>query len=408
MPRRCSSRAALLLAAVLAAAAPATAPAPARAAGAEFVVTFGGDVNFARSREAPSADVVRKGTTLPLADATRLLAKEWAGADLNFVNVETVVSVRDGAPSGTKAFVFRSHPEQFRHLLALGANAFSLANNHGHDHGWQGLADTLSFFEGEDRPDRPILHAGIGGGAAAYKPRLARIAGVRVALAALTFGAPLFAPAGDRPGMGYLGLPAHLAGALEGLAAAPADLRILSLHAGTENLLGLDAGQRALFRRAVEEAGVNLVLGHHPHVVRAVEVEPARDAAIFHSLGNLLFVGGADKDGAGLGADYGLLGKAYFLRAGGRMRLVALEALPLKGVHLQPRTLPAERTSATLAFLNRLSAGAAGAAAAAFTPAPGAPERGIACFGGPYGPRARALCCRIARHNPHCDFPDLM
>ncbi|MCC6303776.1 MAG: CapA family protein [Rhodobacteraceae bacterium] len=409
MSRRCSNLPGLLAAVLLPLlAAAAAAPAVPARAGAEFVVTFGGDVNFARSREAPVAGIVRKGVTLPVAEATALLAREWAGADLNLVNVETVVAARDGAPSATKTYVFRSHPDHFRHLIGLGANGFALANNHGQDHGWQGLADTLAFFAGEDRPGRPVLFAGIGPAGAAAAPRLARIGGVRVALAALTFGAPLFAPADGRPGLAYIGLSRDLADALAGLAAAPADLRILSLHSGTENVVALDPGQRALFRRAVEEAGVNLVLGHHPHVVRAVEALPARDAAIFHSLGNLLFIGGADKDAAGLGADYGLLGKAYFVRAGGRMRLAALEALPLRGVHLAPRALPETRAAATLDFLNRLSAGAAGPDAARFSPVPGAPERGIACFGGPYGPRARARCCPAAEADVHCDFPDLM
>ncbi len=381
-------------------------PPVAAAAGAEIVVSFGGDVNFARSREAPLPDRVVKGASLPLAETTRLLAREWARADLNFVNVETVVSARDGPTAPDKAFVFRSHPAQFRHLIDLGANAFALANNHAHDHGAQGIADTLAFFEGE-AARRPILHAGIGRGAEAFRPRLAEVRGLRVAMAALTFGAALFPPAADRPGIGYLSLPAHVEGALAGLRDAPAELRILSLHAGTENQIALDPGLRARFLRAVEAAGVNLVLGHHPHVVRAVEADPARDAAVFHSLGNLLFVGGASKDGAPPGLDVGLMGFAYFHRAQGRTRLVALEALPLAGVHIAPRALPPERAAATLEALNRLSTASAGPAAVRFSPHPLAPERGVACFGGPYGPRARALCCPVARSR-HCDLPDLM
>ena len=90
----------------------------------EIVLTFGGDVNFARTRQAPLPDRVRKGGTYRLTDLTQVIAEEWDG-DINFVNVETVVSDTDGAPQWGKQFVFRSHPNQFRHLMKLGVNAFA-------------------------------------------------------------------------------------------------------------------------------------------------------------------------------------------------------------------------------------------------------------------------------------------
>ena len=100
----------------------------------ELVLTFGGDVNFARSGQTPLPDRVRKFGTHTLAETTRELKEEWDG-DINFVNAETVVADTDGAQQWGKAFTFRSHPENFRHLIALGVNAFSLANNHAFDHG---------------------------------------------------------------------------------------------------------------------------------------------------------------------------------------------------------------------------------------------------------------------------------
>ena len=45
----------------------------------EIVVTFGGDVNFARSRERPLADRVRKNGTHTLHSLTETLAEEWTG-----------------------------------------------------------------------------------------------------------------------------------------------------------------------------------------------------------------------------------------------------------------------------------------------------------------------------------------
>ncbi|MEO0681506.1 MAG: CapA family protein [Pseudomonadota bacterium] len=387
--------------------APALALAPAAPAAAqEITVSFGGDVNFARSRTAPSPTHALKYGRTPLAETTQALAPEW-WSDVNFVNVETVVSARDGTPSPGKAFVFRSHPENFRHLMRLGANAFALANNHAHDHGRRGMADTLAFFEGERAAGRNLIFAGVGKDPDAYAPDVFEVRGRRIALSALTFGSGAFSPSATAPGMLHLTRPGQYDRALAALRDTPADLKILSLHYGTENYVGLDAGQRARFRRGIEEAGVHLVLGHHPHVVRAVEAEPERGRAVFHSLGNLLFAGGAVKDGAPVGHDYGLLGRAYFQFDGPVLRLTALEALPLKGVHLTPRPMTPGRAAATLRHLNGLSRAAAGDMAARFEPAGAHARRGMACFGGPYGPTAARLCCRVER-GTHCDFPDLM
>ena len=372
----------------------------------EIVITFGGDVNFARSRETPDPKVVRKFGTVPKVETTRELAPLWDG-DVNFINVETVVSEVDGAQDMGKAFVFRSHPESFRHLIRLGVNAFGLANNHASDHGWQGLADTLDFFRSEDRPDRPLLFAGIGEREAAFAPRIITLHGVRIALSAASFGSGAFAPQSDRSGMAYLSIENHFQAVLDGLQRADADLRILSLHYGTENMTSLNAGQIELFRRGLEEAKVNLVLGHHPHVVRAVEAVPGKGQAIFYSLGNLLFIGGAEKDSAPLGQDYGLFGRAYFYRVGQDWKLSALEAVPLKGVHHIPHRLSPDRALRTLNHLNRLSEVSVGARAVTFTPTSLDAVHGLACLAQPWGPRAKALCCpRSNGRNLQCDLPN--
>lgn len=378
---------------------------PLSAAAQEIVVTFGGDVNFAQSRARPAPDRVVKYGHYSLEHTTEFLRGEFTG-DINFVNVETVVSPRDGSRLG-KSFVFRSHPEQFRHLIDLGVNAFSLANNHAYDHGWQGLQDTLAFFRGEDRPERPLLFGGVGHGGAATAPRIAEIGGVRVAFSAIGIGASVFAASDTATGMAIYDNPLHREAVLAGLRDAEADLRILSIHFGTENQVSLNWGQREFYRRAVEEAGVNLVLGHHPHVVRAVEAEPEAGRAIFYSLGNLLFVGGAVRDGLPVGEDYGLLGKAYFRVSSEGVQLTALEALPLRNVHLSPRPMTPYRAGLTLDHLSRISRAAAGDLGVRFSPLGEGAVRGAACYGGPYGPAARALCCRL-RRTMECDLPDLM
>ncbi|MEO1797179.1 MAG: CapA family protein [Pseudomonadota bacterium] len=373
--------------------------------GKELVIGFGGDVNFARSRQNPSPTTVTKFARLPIAQVTQTLAAELSG-DINFVNVETVVSERNGASSASKAFVFRSHPEQFRHLIDLGVNAFALANNHAYDHGRVGMRDTLDFFQSEDARGGPLLYAGVGYGDAAFAPHIMEAGGVRVALSAVSFGSGSFAPAPATIGMAYVSVAAHYSAVLREMARADADLKILSIHAGAENVITLSPRIRAQFLRAVKEAGVHLVLGHHPHVVRAVEREEESGAAVFHSLGNLLFIGGAGKDGDALGRDYGLWGRAYFTMTADGMRVTALEAVPLKGVHNVPRHPTPARARAILGHLNGLSRQGTGASAVTFDTVGETRPRGLACFPSEaFGPRARALCCTSGSH---CAIPDPM
>ncbi|MEM7441435.1 MAG: CapA family protein [Pseudomonadota bacterium] len=375
------------------------------APGKEIVVSFGGDVNFARSRQNPLADTVVKFGRFPIERFTETLSAEWNG-DVNFVNVETVVSERNGATSAAKTFVFRSHPEQFRHLIKLGVNAFALANNHAYDHGRVGMIDTLDFFEGEDSKGNPLLYAGVGVGAAAFAPKIIKVNGLKVAMASASFGSGGFSPSDGTIGMAYTNA-AHYRAVLDGLRRADADLKILSMHYGAENVITLDGGQRALFKRAVEEAGVHLVLGHHPHVVRAVEHDAENGAAIFYSLGNLLFIGGAGKDTAALGRDYGLFGRAYFTQTGEGMRLTALEAVPLKGVHHIPRHPSANRAKAIIGHLNGLSRRSTNGPVQ-FDVVNDVQPRGLACFAAePFGPRARSVCCR-GNDDLQCALPDLM
>ncbi len=62
----------------------------------EIVITFGGDTNFAGSRQTPEPDRIRKWKTFSMDEATAALRPEWNG-DVNFVNVETVVAAQNGA-----------------------------------------------------------------------------------------------------------------------------------------------------------------------------------------------------------------------------------------------------------------------------------------------------------------------
>ncbi|HRK06510.1 MAG TPA: CapA family protein [Pseudobdellovibrionaceae bacterium] len=336
---------------------------------ADLTLTFGGDVNFNKNKQAPRGDHVSYfGRRVTYEEMTRHLAPLIDG-DVNFANIETVVTDDEHLPAQQKAFVFRSHPNSIRHLMDLGFNLFSLANNHAYNHGSAGLDHTLDAMEHlQRRGARPIAFAGIERRRADFeRARIFEVRGYRIAFAAIGIIDPRFRSRGEGVGVLNYHDESDYALTLKSLREADADLKIISIHYGTEMQVELDRGQRAKFLRAISEGDADLVLGHHPHVVRPVELRDGR--AIFYSLGNYLMAGAADLTRRAEAQDYGLFGRAHFARdarRGGRLSLQALEAVPLTGMHLQARPMPKAASERRIELLNQLSRQQLGVHAAEF------------------------------------------
>jgi poly-gamma-glutamate synthesis protein (capsule biosynthesis protein) len=158
--RRCTL--AVLLAALCLPAPPA---APGWASSAdEVTITLAGDVGLNRSNQPVEPEGVRRGAFQTWAETTSLIDNEING-DLNFMNVETVVTDRNDLPRDSKEqsapFNFRTHPNGIRHLVSRGFNLLSLANNHSMDYGPEGLKETLKHV-GELQNERLAVAAGVG------------------------------------------------------------------------------------------------------------------------------------------------------------------------------------------------------------------------------------------------------
>lgn len=65
-----------------------------------------------------------------------------------------------------------------------------------------------------------------------------------------------------------------------------ADLVVVSMHYGEEYVLEPDNLQVSISRAAID-AGADLVVGHHPHVVQ--KTEKYKEGYIAYSLGNFVF-----------------------------------------------------------------------------------------------------------------------
>jgi poly-gamma-glutamate capsule biosynthesis protein CapA/YwtB (metallophosphatase superfamily) len=203
-------------------------------------------------------------------------------ADLAFVNLESPLSTR-GEQDQDKEVTFRGRRALIAGLSAAGIDAVSVANNHALDYGPTALKDTLA---GLDRAG--IAHAGAGADlTAARAPGVVKTPGGSVAVLAYT----LIEPAGFLAGKDSAGVnpgrenePRLLRDITR--AKTTADWVVVSFHWGTEYQGRADEDQRRLAHRAID-AGADLVLGHHPHVLQGFELY--RNRLIAYSLGDLVF-----------------------------------------------------------------------------------------------------------------------
>jgi poly-gamma-glutamate capsule biosynthesis protein CapA/YwtB (metallophosphatase superfamily) len=217
-----------------------------------------------------------KGTGYLLAAVSPLLTTD----DLTIGNLECAVAT--GGTPAEKQYTFRADPAVLPGLRAGGIDAVSVANNHTLDYGRTALLETLSHLKAATLPA-----AGAGANtAAAGRPILLTAAGKTVALVA----ASRVLPAGWHAGAGTPGIagaynPAGLLRAIKG-ARSTATLVVVYLHWGIERALMPAPNQRTLARQCID-AGADLVVGAHPHVLQGFEYY--RGKLIAYSLGNFVF-----------------------------------------------------------------------------------------------------------------------
>lgn len=326
----------------------------------ELTIVVGGDLGLNGHMQpvAPHA-ALKHGANIPWALLTERLAPLIDG-DLNFANLETIVTERNDLRPEPKTFNFRSHPAGVRHLVKLGLNLLSTANNHAMDFGSAGAMETISLLD-RLKQDGLLAHAGLGRDREeAGHPSLIDIKGARVAFSAIGIvsgGFPHHRASHDRPGQLAWQSPEDFEDATQRLAFANAEYRILSVHHGSEREVRTDRNAiRKLRHEAVAQRGIDLVVGHHAHVVQGIEVTQGR--IIFYGLGNLLHPGMQNMAGFGICRDYGLLARIHLASdETGHLVMRAVEAIPLADMHLRATRMSADEAQMRIHVLNHLAAG---------------------------------------------------
>lgn len=202
-----------------------------------------------------------------------------SSVDMAFGNLEGVL-VDGGEPAKTcknpsACYLFRSPTRYADHYDRAGFDVLSLANNHARDFGEEGRTSTMQALDAVG-----IRHSGREGDFASFESN-----GLNVAVLA-------YAVTKESNMM----LDYELAEATVAEFAASHDIVVVTFHGGAEGVdatnlpfaeeeyYGEPRGDVVLFARCMVDAGADLVIGHGPHVVRAVE--RYKDRLIAYSLGN--------------------------------------------------------------------------------------------------------------------------
>ncbi|WP_413252867.1 CapA family protein [Streptomyces brevispora] len=199
-------------------------------------------------------------------------------ADLAICHFEPVV----GKPNGP----FRSYPDFLvppqitTAVKKVGYDTCSTASNHTLDHGRSGVKRTLDALD-----EAGLKHTGSARSQTeADKPLIMDVKGVKVAQLSYAFGFNgREVPAGT-PWIVNQNDFGRIKEAEKRAREAGADVVILSIHWGREHHPEPSSGQIKLARRLARETGINLVIGHHAHVVQPME--KVNGTWIAYGLGN--------------------------------------------------------------------------------------------------------------------------
>ncbi|WP_322922615.1 CapA family protein [Paenibacillus campi] len=243
--------------------------------GQTVTLNFGGDVMFAGK---VGELLQQKGYDYPYQYVKKLFTSD----DLTVVNLETPVT-GSNTTAADKTYTFKSAPEALPHMAAAGIDAVNLANNHILDQGVVGLNDTIRQLDASG-----VQYVGAGADAArAYKPVIFERKGIKIALLGFSRVIPnaSWNAGTNQPGVATAYDPTAAEAAIR-KAKSEADLVVVIAHWGIERSDATVNTQTELAHDFID-AGADLVVGGHPHVLQGVEQYKGKWIA--YSTGNFIF-----------------------------------------------------------------------------------------------------------------------
>lgn len=207
---------------------------------------------------------------------------EIEAADIFMVNQEFPFTDR-GTAAADKQFTFRLPPEKISMFQEMGIDIVTLANNHILDFGPEGITDSIKTLD-----EAGIRHVGAGENTEqAEKLEIIETCGRKIGFLGTSrvYMSATWASGPSHPGVFSTYDPSR---ALEVIKAADelCDYLVVYVHWGVERETTPKEYQKTM-GQAYIDAGADLVIGSHPHVLQPLEYY--KEKPIMYSLGNFVF-----------------------------------------------------------------------------------------------------------------------
>lgn len=223
-------------------------------------------------------------------------------ADVVVGQLEVPYTTRDA-----EAVALGRVPQNLAPLAANGFSVLTLAGNHLTDAGAAGIADTIAWLD-----QHGIAHVGAGMNLGeARRPAILERNGIRFGFLDYNCVGPKETAAGqEKPGCAAIDVITHYQlghanpggppaiytwaepGSLQAMVADIRSLRprcdvlVVALHKGLVHTPVKVADYEREISHAAVDAGADLVVGHHAHILKGIELY--KDKPIFHGLGNFV------------------------------------------------------------------------------------------------------------------------
>ncbi len=234
--------------------------------------------------------VVLTGDLCPTAAVERRLLKgqgkevfgdvlaELHDKDLSITNLELALT-DGGAPIDKCGPNLKADPAVLPELAKAGFDVYSLANNHTRDFGDEALIETLTHIS-----DTGAYFVGAGRNVGdAARPIKLDVKGLKLAVFSISMHCDCDAGS-NSPGVNVLN-PAR--NAVEIMQAVQAGWKVIVIIHDGKEFIPFPSDRICNYCRAFVDAGASAVIGHHPHIIRGLEVY--NGGLIAYSLGNFLF-----------------------------------------------------------------------------------------------------------------------
>lgn len=198
----------------------------------------------------------------PLFDGVRPVIE---GADLAICHLEVPLAEEGGPFSGWPSF--NAPPELAGALADTGYDSCSTASNHTLDRGEEGVRRTLDAMDAAN-----LRHTGSARSAEeAAKPLVMDVDGVKVGQVSFTFGFNGIPLPDGKPWLSNELDADRVVAAAKAAREAGAEVVIASLHWGDEYRHEPTDEQAAMAKQLLADDSIDLILGHHAHVVQPIE-----------------------------------------------------------------------------------------------------------------------------------------